>query len=105
MSAGIDPGEAISKKAKKVAATEIQIAEAVAEDQQFENVAFEWHSKHAPNWKPSHASKIIGRLKADVFPWLGKRKASEITAPELLSVLRRIEARGALETAHCVLAN
>lgn len=105
LAASIDPGEAISKKAKKVASIEIQLAEAVAEDQQFENVAIEWHLKHAPNWKPSHANKIIGRLKLDVFPWIGKRKTSEITAPELLSVLRRIEVRGALETAHRVLAN
>jgi integrase len=35
-----------------------------------------------------------------VFPWLGKRHINEITAPELLTVLRRVENRGALETAH-----
>jgi integrase len=40
------------------------------------------------------------RLEMDVFPWVGSRPVSQITAPELLSCLRRIESRGALDTAH-----
>jgi integrase len=65
-----------------------------------EAVAREWHAKHAPRWAPGHASKIIGRFERDIFPWLGVRPVQEITAPELLEVLRRIESRGAIETAH-----
>ncbi len=70
----------------------------------FEIIAREWFSKYSPNWKENHSSKILARLENDVFPWIGKQPVSEIAAPALLSVVRRIEDRGALETAHRVLA-
>jgi integrase len=63
-------------------------------------VAREWFEKFSPIWAPTHASTIIRRLERDVFPWLGGRPLGEITAVELLEALRRVEARGALETAH-----
>lgn len=70
----------------------------------FEVIAREWFDRHAPNWSDTHSSKIIARLEKDVFPWIGTQPISEITAPKLLSVVRRIETRGALETAHRALA-
>lgn len=66
----------------------------------FEAVAREWFAKFSPNWAKGHAVKLIARLEHDIFPWLGHQPISEITAPELLAALRRIESRGALETAH-----
>ncbi len=69
----------------------------------FEAVACEWYAKHQPNWKRSHADRVISRLKKDVFPWIGNKPIAEITAPLMLDTVRRIEARGALETAHRVL--
>ncbi len=87
LAAGIDPSAA--RKAQKI-----------AEADSFEAVAREWHAKRAPGWAPGHAGKIIGRLEKDVFPWLGARPVGDITARELLDVLRRIEARGAIEAAH-----
>lgn len=71
----------------------------------FEGIAREWHQGRARLWSESHANNIIGRLGRDVFPWLGNRPVTEITVPELLKVLRRIEERGAHETAHRVLGN
>jgi integrase len=68
----------------------------------FEGVGREWHLKFTPTWSPGHAETILARLEQNVFPWLGERQAKEITPPELLAVLRRIEARGAIETAHRV---
>lgn len=100
-----DPGEHVTKKAKKSVIVEAQKVDAVNAELLFEFVATEWFTKHAVNWKATHANKIINRLKADVFPWIGKRPTNEITPPELLAVIRRIESRGALETAHRVLAN
>lgn len=47
-------------------------------------------------WVPSHGERIIRRLERDIFPWLGKRPIAEIAALELLTVLRRIENRGAI---------
>jgi integrase len=38
-------------------------------------------------------------MERDLFPWIGKRPISEIKAPELLGALRRVESRGALESA------
>ena len=71
-------------------------------DNTFEKVAREWFNKFEPNWAPGHAVKIKGRLENDVYPYIGQRPILEITAPELLRVLRRIESRGALDSAHRV---
>ncbi|MBN1586031.1 MAG: tyrosine-type recombinase/integrase [Candidatus Omnitrophica bacterium] len=85
------------------AARKNQRAEAQKEaTSSFEAVAREWFGKHAPNWAPTHASRIIMRLQNDVFPILGKVPIGEIIAPQFLEVLRRIEARGKIETAHRV---
>jgi integrase len=91
---GIDPGEA--RKAEK-------IARAGAE--RFEAIGREWHAKFSPGWVASHGDRILRRLEKDIFPWLGKRPIGEIQAPEVLSVLRRIESRGALETTHRAMQN
>jgi integrase len=71
----------------------------------FEAIAREWFSKHKHTWADSHAEKIIYRLEKDVFPWIGKRPIADIKAPELLSVLRRAESRGALDTAKRIKQN
>lgn len=86
---GIDPGE--ERKATK--ATESGAGS-------FEAVAREWHTKFSPSWSETHRVKLLGRLELYVFPWLGSRPVNEITAPELLAAIRRIEANGHLETAH-----
>ncbi|MCG6878403.1 MAG: integrase arm-type DNA-binding domain-containing protein [Deltaproteobacteria bacterium] len=70
----------------------------------FEAVAREWHTRFTPTWTPGHALTIKRRLELNVFPWIGERPIMEIKAPELLMTLRRIESRGALETAHRVRA-
>ncbi len=87
----IDPG--IHKQTQKRAVIE-------QATNSFEAVAREWFSKYQPTWTPDHAEKIIRRLERDVFPWIGARPIAEVAAPELLAVLRRVEERGALETAH-----
>lgn len=93
---GIDPGE--NRKAIKAAKTERAA-------NSFEVVAREWFAKYEPTWAKDHANRTIRRLERDVFPWLGGKPVAEIKAPELLTIVRRIEKRGALETAHRALAN
>lgn len=67
----------------------------------FEAVAREWLSQvHQVKVSPSHAERTRIRLEQDAFPWIGRRPIGEIEAPELLQVLRRVEGRGAIETAH-----
>ena len=93
---GIDPGE--HRKAKK--ATKVERAA-----NSFEVVAREWYGKHAPNWAEHHGDRILRRFERDIFPWIGGKPIADMTAPDLLGVLRRIENRGALETAHRALSN
>ena len=88
---GIDPG--VHRKVMEAAHTDRAA-------NSFEIIAREWFAKHSPNWAPSHSDKIIKRLERDIFPWLGGRPIAEINAQEILVSLRRVEARGALETAH-----
>jgi integrase len=71
----------------------------------FEVIAREWFAKYSTAWSEAHKSKTLRRLELDVFPWLGAQPIIDITAPKLLSVIQRIEQRGALETAHRVLSN
>jgi integrase len=89
---GVDPGE--TKKAQKAARSQ--------ETETFEIIAREWYTKFSPSWASSHAKTTIRRLELFIFPWLGARPVKTISAPELLSALRRIEVKGALETAHRV---
>lgn len=96
VAAGIDPGE--HRKAKKTAKEERQA-------NSFEVVAREWYAKHATNWSANHANRTIRRLERDIFPWIGGLAIADITAPQLLDAVRRIETRGALETAHRALGN
>jgi integrase len=63
-------------------------------------VAREWHGKNKPIWTPGHADTTLERLERDVFPWLGQQPIDKIKAPDVLRVLRRVESRGAIETAH-----
>ncbi|HDR8925972.1 integrase [Burkholderia pseudomultivorans] len=93
---GVDPS--IERKVQKAATIERAA-------NSFEAVAREWFARQAPGWAASHSDKIMGRLEKDVFPWLGGRPIAEIKAPEVLAVLRRVEARGALDTAHRVHQN
>lgn len=69
----------------------------------FKAVAMEWYTKQAPQWSPSHAARSMRQLERDLFPWLGDRLMVSIHAMELLSVLQKVEDRGALETADRVL--
>ena len=91
---GVDPSE--NRKAMKAANAERGA-------NSFEIIAREWFAKYSPRWAESHSGRVLHRLEKDVFPWVGARPISEITAPELLTVLRRIEGRGAIETTHRIL--
>jgi integrase len=79
-----------------------QIRASVADT--FEVIAREWFVQQEPSWVKSHSSKIIQRLERDVFPWIGRKPIGGIKPPQLLEVIRRIESRGFLETAHRALA-
>lgn len=89
LASGIDPSAA--RKAERA-------AQAGAET--FEAIAREWFETRREGWSAGYADKVIRRLELDVFPRIGNEPISAISPPALLAVLRRIEARGVVETAH-----
>lgn len=91
LDADIDPGA--NKKAKK-AAKQGQAANS------FEVVAQEWLEKFGAKKAASTIEKTRFILRRDVFPWIGGMPIAEIKPFDLLTVLQRVEGRGALETAH-----
>jgi integrase len=89
---GIDPSDA--RRAEKQSRLQAVV-------NSFEAVAREWHATvHVAKVSAGHAARTLIRLEQDVFPWLGGQTISEIKAPQLLQSMRRIESRGAIETAH-----
>ena len=93
---GIDPS--LTRKATKAAKAERGA-------NSFEVVAREWFATFKPQWTDGHSEKIIARLERDIFPWVGSRPIADLKAPEILACLRRVENRGAVETAHRGLQN
>lgn len=96
LAANIDPGEA--KKAEKR-------TQRLNAENSFEAIAREWHAKYAPTWSDSHGDRILRRLEVDAFPWIGGKPMANLTPPDVLDILRRVEKRGALETAHRLRGN
>ncbi len=90
---GIDP--CIQKKINKATRSELL-------DNTFESIARLWFEEFKDTWVISHSKRLIARLENDVFPWLGERPIAEIEPPEILECMRRVQVRGALESAHRV---
>lgn len=88
---GIDPSE--NKKAVKAAKSDKL-------DNSFEVVAREWIISHMANKAASHRDKVVRRFELYIFPWLGNKPIADITTPQILEVIKRIEKLGILETAH-----
>jgi integrase len=89
---GIDPS--LKRKAEKYAGAD-----------SFEAVAREWYGSNECRWADSYSDHIIRRFERDIFPWIGKKAIKKISPPEILTCLKRIEARGTHETAHRVYQN
>jgi len=108
LASGMDPSEARKNEKARMAVEGAEAARVEAglpPSDSFEQVAREWFATRREEWAPSYGEKIIRRLEADVFPWIGREPIAFITAPRLLTVLRRVESRGVVETAHRALEN
>lgn len=88
---GVDPSSA--KRAEKIAVR-------VAAANTFEAVAREFHGQRLEAWSEGHAEKWLRYLTKDAFPYIGRLPLPEISAPMLLEVLRRVEKRGVIFSAH-----
>jgi integrase len=91
LAAGNDPGE-VKKETKRLTL--------LKSENTFEAIAREWLEGRSHTWTPHHAQQVLRRMEADLFPKLGNRPIADITAPDLLTVARIIEERGALDIAH-----
>ena len=91
---GIDPG--VHKKA---------IKETIKADSEnsFAVICREWFVRRRDIWVKGHTERIMSRFENDISPFLGAKPIHQITAPELLDALRKVEARGAIETAHRIM--
>ena len=104
IASGVDPSE--QRKADKGAlaakAESVRLAaNGLPGPGTFEHVARDWlTSVHEAKVSASHAERTRIRFEQDVFPWLGRLPIGEVEAPMLLQRLRRVESRGAIETAH-----
>ncbi len=85
---GSDPGvqRKIDKRAARLLAANT-----------FEAIALEWYDNQRAKWSNAHAAHVKIRLKRELFPALGPQPIAEVSAVDLLDVLRGIERRGALE--------
>jgi integrase len=84
---------------KRAAEAKEQERVAKAGEQSFEQFARAWHALQAPRWAPVHAADVINSLERDVFPDLGARALTDVDAQGVLATLRKVEARGSIETA------
>lgn len=94
LASGVDPGE--TRRAQRTAVEERSA-------NSFEVVAREWLAKR--DWVPKYRVKVEAWFANDVFPWIGGRPVEELGAPDFLAMLRRVEKRGALESAHRIMQN
>ncbi|MEI8169833.1 MAG: integrase arm-type DNA-binding domain-containing protein [Rhodoferax sp.] len=90
---GIDPNAA--KKSEKT-------AKLATNGNTFKAIALEWHETKVSGWSTVHADTTMERMEKNIFPWLGARPLTDIEAPEVLTTLKRIESRGAIDTTHRV---
>jgi len=93
IASGVDPSEV--KKAQKAATVE-RVANS------FEVICREWLESRRSTVEPDQHKKTLARMEHDVFPWLGGKPIADIKAADVLSVLKRIDQRGARYTAHRV---
>ncbi len=91
---GVNPSD--NRKAQKSARLD-------ANANSFETVAREWQAVKMQGVTEKSKYRVRVGLERDVFPWIGHKPVSEITAPELLDIARRIESRGVRETTHRII--
>lgn len=78
----------------------LRLAQISSAERQFEVIARQWWQVRRPEWEPKNADKILRGLECDVFPVIGQAPIDQLSAPDLLRMLRKIEKRGAIDYTH-----
>lgn len=87
---GIDPSAA--KQSEKLARIH-------AGENSFKAISIEWFKVKLTDKSKSYRDRSWRALEMNLFPSLGHRPIVDITPPELLQALRKVESRGALDMA------
>ena len=87
----VDPGE--NRKAERASRT-------AKNESCFEVIAREWVASYMLNKSDLHRQRVFRRLEVFMFPWIGAVPIDQLTAPEILKCIRRIQAQNKIETAH-----
>jgi len=103
VAAGVDPSAA--RRAERERHAQLRVIRKLGDaglplPETFEHVARQWYEQRKADWAPGYGKKIIRRFEMDVFPYIGRTSIAELTPPKILEVIRRIESRGVVETAH-----
>jgi integrase len=110
LSLGVYPDTTLAKARKAAKTAREQLAEGIdptevrkTKDTEVETLAEvvqEWLEKFSPGWAEKYAAIVASSLRRDLLPHMGGRPMIEVSAPQLLTVLRRVEASGRLDSAH-----
>ncbi len=105
---GIDPSEArkaerVRHVAQKAAKTRMEAGE--PEPDSFRAVFRDWLATRRSGWSEKYASKVEAGITRDVLPWLGDSPIDKIDERDLLECVRRVQDRGAVDSAHSTLQN
>ncbi|MCZ6640110.1 MAG: integrase arm-type DNA-binding domain-containing protein, partial [Gammaproteobacteria bacterium] len=73
--------------------------QAVARENTFQAVAEEWQAKQRGHWSDSYAGQMKSALENHVFPTIGAIPLNEVSAADVLEVLKVAESRGATRVA------
>lgn len=92
--------QARSQLAQGIDPTQARRQAESARENTFQTVSERWIEQHASHWSPDHLERVRNRLARNLLPWIGTLPVHEIKAPDLLACLRRVQERGAIETAH-----
>jgi integrase len=94
LKSGTDPAAKLEHSA---AASEADPAKPRAEDRRFRTVAKLWFDAVSDPWVEAHKERIWSRMEHDVFTQIGDRHIADLNPPDILALIRKVEARGALD--------
>jgi integrase len=93
---GVDP--MMERKTTKAAVM-------VARSDSFDSAARAWYEQWKGDKNPDHAESVWRRIDADILPIIGHMPISQIDAPTIVAVIKKIESRGVSELARRGLGN